>query len=140
MIAKHLFICAGIFLLLSMYSCTTYYLSTESLNKQLANIDTSAVSQVYDFRLGPVGVLSGKHFYNSIRKVEVTNKAGEKSVLKVTPNMAVKITDKKGRHKIVYFDTMFIRDSLLYGNKSHFVNLPIEPFRLGEIEKLELQK
>jgi len=120
--------------------CTTYYFTADSLNNQLAQIDTNAVHQVYDFRLGVIGVSRGKHFYNAIKEIHVTNKSGDKITLNVTPHMAVRITDKNGRHKIVYFDTMFIKDSLLYGNKSHFINIPIEPFHLKDIAKLELQE
>jgi hypothetical protein len=131
----------GIIFTTMMCSCTTYYLTTSSLNKQLAQIDTNSIHEVYDFRFGLLGVVAGgKHFYNTINEVVVTDQMGKVDTLPVTAHMAVKITDKHGEHKIVLFDSMFIRDSLLYGNKSHLINIPIKPFHLRDIAKLELQK
>jgi hypothetical protein len=124
-----------------LIGCTTYHLTTASLNDQLSRIDTSSVHEVYNFNYGIAGVLSGgKQFYNAITEVQVTDTEGNKIRLKVTPHTGVKITDKNGAHKIVCFDTMFIRDSLVYGNKSHLVNMPIKPFHLSNIAKLELQE
>jgi hypothetical protein len=131
----------GIILTTMMCSCTTYYFTPSSLNKQLSQIDTNSIHEVYDFRFGVLGVVAGgKHFYNMINEVVVTDKTGKADTLAVTAHMAVKITDKHGEHKIVLFDSMFIRDSLLYGNKSHIINIPIKPFHLRDIAKLELQK
>ena len=131
----------GIIFTTMMCSCTTYYLTTSSLNKQLAQIDTNSIHEVYDFRFGLLGVVAGgKHFYNAINEVVVTDKTGETDTLIVTAHTGVKITDKYGVHKIVLFDSMFIRDSLLYGNKSHLINIPIKPFHLRDIAKLELQE
>ena len=131
----------GIIFTTMMCSCTTYYLTTSSLNKQLAQIDTNSIHEVYDFRFGMLGVVvGGKHFYNTISEVVVTDKTGETDTLVVTAHTGVKITDKYGVHKIVLFDSMFIRDSLLYGNKSHLINIPFKPFHLRDIAKLELQE
>jgi hypothetical protein len=131
----------GILLTAIFCGCTTYYISTSGLNDQLAKIDTNSLHQVYDFRLGVIGVVAGgEHFYNAIKEVQVEDKNGNKITLNITPHTGVRITDKNGDHKIVYFDTMFVKDSLLYGNKSHFVNIPIEPFHLRDIAKLEIQE
>ena len=135
------YLLVGIIFTTMMCSCTTYYLTTSSLNKQLAQIDTNSIHEVYDFRFGMLGVVArGKHFYNTISEVVVTDKTGETDTLVVTAHTGVKITDKYGVHKIVLFDSMFIRDSLLYGNKSHLINIPIKPFHLRDIAKLELQE
>jgi hypothetical protein len=139
--AKFLNTVVGILLATIPCSCTTYYFTTASLNHQLAKIDTNAIHQVYDFRLGMASALSGgKHFYNAISEIQVTDKDGNEVTLYVTAHTGVKITDKSGEHKIVCFDTMFIRDSLLYGNKSHFLNIPIKPFHLRDVAKIEVQE
>jgi len=79
-------------------------------------------------------------FYNKLDRVIVQDKQGNDLTLPVTDHTGVRITSKSGEHKIVMFDTMFIKDTLLYGNKSHFINIPIKPFLLRDISKLEIQK
>lgn len=67
--SKILFYIAGSLFLLTMFSsCTTYYFTPSSLNKQLSQIDTNSIHEVYDFRFGVLGVVAGgKHFYNPIK-------------------------------------------------------------------------
>jgi len=50
----------GMFFLVFLPGCTTYYCTTASMNKQLAKIDTNSIHEVYDFRLGAIGVISGR--------------------------------------------------------------------------------
>lgn len=106
-------------LLLIVYatSCNTYYITTTSLKTQLERIDPEKISESYDFRLGLTGVLlkGQKNFYNGIDTVSVTDKNG------------------------VYFDSMFMKDSILFASKSHFLTLPIHRnFYL--LRKVEVQK
>ena len=58
---------------LSLTSCKTYYMSSNSLKEQLRNIDPNKISEAYDFRLGLVGVAlkGGKNFYNGIDKIKI---------------------------------------------------------------------
>ena len=53
--------------------------------------------------------------------------------------VSVGITKTNGKRQMFYFDTMFIKDSLVYGNKTHFAKLPIAPIPIKDIVKIELQ-
>jgi hypothetical protein len=116
-------------------------MTPDSLKSQLENIDPEKVNEAYDFRLGLTGVLlkGGKNFYNGIDSVAVTEKGGKETKLPVTTHMGVRMTDTAGRSVIVYFDSMFIRDSLVFASKSHFLTLPIHR-NIYSLSKVEVQK
>jgi len=105
--------------------CTTYYFTTSSLVNQLPKVDSS--------------VPTDKRFNNKITRANVTDKNGKEFIVYPNLHTAVRITSKTGERKIVMFSTMFVKDSLLYGNKSHIINAPIKPFKIADITKLELQ-
>jgi hypothetical protein len=122
---KKLSIILGAILTIAVSSCTTYYMSVKSLSQQLPKV-------------GP-DVPVNQRFYNKLERVIVQDKQGNNFTLPVTDHTGVRVTGRSGEHKIVLFNTMFIKDSLLYANKSHFINIPIKPFLLRDITKLEVQ-
>jgi hypothetical protein len=126
-------------ILLSAASCKTYYMTPASLKTQLENIKPEKVTDAYDFRLGLTGVLlkGGKNFYNGIDTIEVTDKKGKTIKLPVTTRVSARLTDKNDQSVIVYFDSMFKKDSLVFASKSHFLNLPIHR-NLYSLNKVEI--
>lgn len=111
-----------------------------SLTNQLEKINPEKVNDAYDFRLGITGVLlkKGKNFYNGIDTIQVTDKDGNAIKLPVTPRTNVRLTDQFGQSVIVYFDSMFKKDSLIFASKSHFLNLPIRR-SISTLNKVEIQ-
>jgi hypothetical protein len=116
-------------------------MSTISLKEQLQNIDPNKIRDAYDFRLGVAGVAlkGGKNFYNGIDKVKVTDRNGKEIERSVTPKTAIRMTDTKGKRIQLYFDSIFLRDSLVYGSKSHFITLPVTPMNIDSLIKIEVQ-
>jgi len=126
---------------LLLTSCSTYYLTSQSFKEQLQKIDPNKISDAYDFRLGLVGVAlkGGKNFYNGIETVKCTDKNGNNFTLTVKPQTAVRMTDDSGKRIQLYFDSLFLRDSLVYGSKSHFITLPVTPMNINKLIKIEIQ-
>lgn len=126
---------------LTLTSCTTYYMSSTSLKEQLHNINPNKINDAYDFRLGLLGVAlkGGKNFYNGIDKIQVTDKNGNTVERLVTTNTSIRLTDTKGKRVQLYFDSIFLRDSLVYGSKSHFITLPVIPMNIDSLVKIEVQ-
>ena len=56
-------------IILSMTSCNTYYMTSNSLKQQMQKVDPNKISDAYDFRLGLLGVAlkGGKNFYNGMK-------------------------------------------------------------------------
>ena len=128
-------------IILSISSCNTYYMSANSLKQQLQNIDPNKINDAYDFRLGLLGVAlkGGKNFYNGIEKIKVTDKSGKEFEKIVTSRTGIRLTDAKGKRVQLYFDSIFLRDSLVYGSKSHFITLSVQPMNIESLTKIEIQ-
>lgn len=124
-----------------MTSCSTYYLTTNSLEKQLKAIDPNKIEDNYDFRLGLFGVaLKGeKNFYNGIDYIRCTDKKGNEKTIAVTAHTGIRFTEKTGKRQTLYFNSLFLRDSLVYGSKSHFISLTVDPINLKNLTKIEIQ-
>jgi hypothetical protein len=137
---KKYFILMNLMMLL-LTSCSTYYMTSSSLKEQLQKIDPNKIEDSYDFRLGLVGVAlkGGENFYNGIESVKCTDKNGNEKNLKITTNTGIRLTDSTGRKQTLYFDSLFLRDSLIYGSKSHFITLPVDPMNIDKLEKIEIQ-
>ena len=128
-------------MMLLLTSCSTYYMTSSSLKEQLQEIDPNKIEDSYDFRLGLVGVAlkGGKNFYNGIESVKCTDKKGNDKKLEITTNTGIRLTDSTGKKQTLYFDSLFLRDSLIYGSKSHFITLPVDPMNINKLEKIEIQ-
>jgi hypothetical protein len=122
-------------------SCSTYYMTSSSLKTQLQNIDPNNINDAYDFRLGLVGVAlkGGKNFYNGIKTVNCKDQNGKDVIFTIKSQTGIRLTDNTGRKIQLYFDSLFLRDSLVYGSKSHFITLPVTPMNIDKLTKIEIQ-
>jgi hypothetical protein len=116
-------------------------MSPASLKEQLQQIDPEKIYDAYDPRAGGALILmkGQKNFYNGIDSVKVMDKSGKEVMRKVTGRTAVRLTHADGRRAQLYFDSLFIRDSLIYGSKSHLLTLPVRPFNVDSLAKIDLQ-
>ncbi|MDP4240644.1 MAG: hypothetical protein Q8904_14370 [Bacteroidota bacterium] len=132
---------ALIILVAIMTSCSTYYMTQSSFKEQLQNINPNKINDAYDFRLGLAGVAlkGGKNFYNGIETLKCKDKNGNDVIFTVKPQTGIRLTDSTGRRIQLYFDSVFLRDSLVYGSKSHFISLPVTPMNVNKLTKIEIQ-
>lgn len=116
-------------------------MTANSLKEQLQKIDPNKINDDYDFRLGIVGVAlkGGKNFYNGIDSLNCKDKNGKDVTLTITTHTGIRLTDNIGRRVQLYFDSVFLRDSLVYGSKSHFITLPVTPMNIDKLVKIEIQ-
>ncbi|HEY4785118.1 MAG TPA: hypothetical protein VIH57_03675 [Bacteroidales bacterium] len=126
---------------LIMTSCSTYYMTPSSFKEQLQNIDPNKINDAYDFRLGLIGVAlkGGKNFYNGIETIKCKDKKGNDVTFTIKPQTGIRLTDSTGRRVQLYFDSVFLRDSMVYGSKSHFITLPVTPMNVNKLTKIEIQ-
>jgi hypothetical protein len=117
-------------------------MTPDSFKDQLQNIDPNKITDAYDFRLGLIGVAlkGGKNFYNGITSVKATDSHGKEIVYAINTNTSVRLTNADGRRIVLYFDSLFLRDSLVYGSKSHFITLHVTPMNINTLTKIELQQ
>lgn len=140
---------------LMVTSCKTYYVTADSLKEQLLKVDPNKIREVRDMLKLPVPVpvpgtnavtqmnvpiVTGTHMYNGMTEVICNDNTGAKWKIDVNYLTQARVTEKSGRHKIVYFDTIFLLDTLVYASKSHMIHAAINPpFNIKEIAKVELQ-
>ena len=120
-----------------LFNCATYTMTTSSLQNQMKD----AVPQEGTFTFTTGGLfLFNKFMYNGIRTILVKDKDGNEKSINVTNRTGIRITTKDGSKRTFYFDTMFIKDNCVIGQKTHFFNWAIKPIPFEEIVKIELQK
>jgi hypothetical protein len=129
--------------------------TADSLKDQLSQVDPMKIREVRDMLKLPVPVpipgtnaitqtnvpiVTGTHMYNGMTEVMCNDNTGAKWKIDVNYLTQARVTEKSGRHKIVYFDTMFLLDTLVYASKSHMIHAAIKPpFQIKDITKIELQ-
>lgn len=117
-------------------SCATYHLSKESLLEQFANVHPQEKKTLLiAFPIFIPFKITG----NDIQEVKCFDKNEKEVILQVTRHTGIRITKKDKTYKTFMFDTLRIKDSLINGSKSNFLNLNIVPINLNDIEKIEIQ-
>lgn len=120
-------------------SCApTYLLTSESLQDQIKNATPFIGTFQYNPAINPLFYFK-KIEYNGVKKLIVTDKKGKTKSFYVNNRTGIRITTKDGKTVTFYFDTLFIVDDQVVGQKSHFLNLPIKPIAFSDIIKIEVQ-
>lgn len=127
-----------VILALTINSCATYHISTQSLLEQLA--DTQKEKKVNVLVVFPYFFFPGVVTGNSLTEIKVLDKYEKEYVLPVNRHTGVRVTKKDGSRKTFYFDTLIIQDSVITGKNDHFIGVDIKPIKLSNIQKIELQK
>lgn len=118
----------------------TFYLDRNELVSLLSSVKEADILKVYDFRLGVIpALLGGPQFYNGITQVECKDRNGQRYRVSVGKRAGIRIIRNSGKRQTFYLDTMFMRNNMVYGNKTHFANIPINPIPLEDITKIEIQ-
>jgi len=127
-------------LIILLTSCSTLTMTTEQTIQEYSRINEKTIYEYYDFRLGLVSALGrGNQFNNGLKYIYAYNKNNQRCKVLINEKTTLRLTKSNGSKVNIYFDTSFIKDSCLYGNKSHFVNLPSGPFKITELKKIEIQ-
>ncbi len=121
--------------LLNLFSFNTYTISPDSLKNQFQDIQIREVeiNNPFDYNR------SIKYYGNTIKKLEVIDKNGKKLRLENSPSLEMRITIKKGKRYVVYFDTITIENNILTGDRSRFLPNFKKEIPLENIIKIEIQ-
>jgi hypothetical protein len=77
---------------------------------------------------------------NDLRALKCLDKNGNEKILNVDYHTGIRITKKDKSRVTFYFDSLILKDSIINGKKSHFVGISIDPVKIKDIEKIEIQK
>ena len=117
-------------------SCTTYYLTSDSLKAQFSGIDSTKLIPVTV--RGPFGD-QYKYLANPIHIIDCVDKSGNPTQLTNSPSVEIRVTETNGKRTIFYFDRVFVTDSTLYGVQSRFVSSIQKSIELRNVRKIEIQ-
>lgn len=117
-------------------SCTMYYIPVDSFKRQFANLDTNNLRRVVT--RDPWGI---KSFYKTypIDSVFVVDKNGNNMVLKNSPALEIRFTDKQDKKTVFYFDRILVRNDTVIGGRSRVLPSLKKAIPLSEVKTIEIQ-
>jgi hypothetical protein len=120
-------------------SCTTYTIPPEDFKAQLyTSTDTIPLKDVTIST--PIAYASRISYKaNTIKQIEVTDKEGQKHTLENSPAIEMRVTLKNGKRKIMYFDTVYLKNDTLFAQKSRFFQSLQQRIPFADIVKIEVQ-
>lgn len=124
-------------LVVLMISCKTYTITPENLKKQIIESNSNYLEDVKVNN--PLSQFSNiKYQANSLKYLNVYDKNGSLSFLQNSPSVEMRVTQKNGKRKIFYLDTVTLENDTLKGSKSRFLGLN-DKIPFDQIIKIEVQ-
>jgi hypothetical protein len=123
--------------LLSLSSCTTYYISMDSFRQQFAGIDSTKYKEVAI--RGPIGEVH-RYRANPITNIKCADKNGNPAELQNSPSVEIRFTYGENNNRTTfYFDRIFVSDSSVAGVESRFIQSIRKTVPLKSVTKIEVQ-
>ncbi len=120
---------------LLLASCKTYYIPLASFNEQMKDIDSVELKTVNT--KGPMGDVVSYDTY-PIEFIKCIDKKNNPVELKNSPSIEIRFTEKDKKRTIFYFDQIYIKDSMVIGDRSRFIYyakaIPIENIKQIEVQ------
>ncbi len=123
-----------IFMLTALFGCKTYTIPVDSFKKQFAGIDASSFKKVYID-----GAIFGSYMANPIQEIKCIDKNGNPFELTNSPAIEIRFTHgAKNKKTTFYFDTVFLTDSVIVGERSRLVPSLTKEIPVNSITKIEV--
>ncbi len=131
-----------IILLYGIVSCSTYTIPVQSFKQQFKNIDTS------NFRLVEINVPLGTSYaYSEFKSLYPANPIdtikcfddNKQINLANGPSIEIRFTDNNDESEIFYFDTVYLKDSLIIGAYSRYFPTLRDTLNFNKVKLIEVQ-
>ena len=131
-----------IILLYGIVSCSTYTIPVQSFKQQFENIDTS------NFRMVEINVpLAIGYTYTESKSVYPANPIdtiicfddNKQINLANGPSIEIRFTDNNDESEIFYFDTIYLKDSLIIGAYSRYLPTLRDTININKVKLIEVQ-
>lgn len=120
---------------ITISSCSTYQIPLDSFEEQFKDRDPARLN-ITSTR-SPFGTIA-TYQTNIIDSISCTDKHNNVRTLKKIPSLELRITEKNNKKTIFYADQVFVRDSIVCGEKSRIINMN-KCIPLHNIKKVEIQ-
>jgi len=124
-----------LFLTSILTSCTTYYIPIDSFKEQFS--DTRKYNMQKSKIRNPYGYIFTEET-NSIDSIRCIDKNGNPKILTKKASLEIRFTENNNKKSIFYFDTIYLQDTLIYGQQSRFINAP-KTISINDVKKIEIQ-
>jgi hypothetical protein len=125
-------------LLLTIISCKTYTIPTDSFKNQFTKTENIQEKEVEINNPLLYGNL--KYSANNIKTLNVIDKNGNKITIPNSPSLEMRITHKNGKKYLFYFDTIILENDTLKGSRSRFIPNLTRKIPFDSIAKIEVQE
>lgn len=122
-----------ILLLAVTISCKTYTVAPQSFREQLLKSEVSKDVVVTNPFGGTITYKA-----NTLTTINVVAKDGSEVELANSPSLEMRVTLASGKRRIMYFDTVFLRNDTLYAEGSRFLGAKRQ-YPFDSIVKIEIQ-
>jgi hypothetical protein len=123
--------------LILVNSCTSYYISKDSLIQQFAGIDSTRFKEV---------IVQTPYYYrytyeaNPIVNIQCTDKNGNPKEIINSPSIETRFTHGvKNKRTVYYFDRIYVDSAAVYGVESRIAPFIRSSIPLDSITKIEIQ-
>ena len=124
-----------LFTIFLIASCKSYYIPIDSFNEQMKDINSVELKTVNT--KGPMGDIVSYKTY-PIEYIKCVDKSENPVLLKNSPSIEIRFTEKNNKHTTFYFDQIYIKDSTVIGDGSRFTyhgkEIPLKNIKLIEVQ------
>jgi hypothetical protein len=93
---------------LLLNSCTTYYMSTDSLKQQFAGVDSTKLKKV-ELEGGGILMASGNSYLaNPIKTINCTDKKGNPATLENGPSIEIRFTYGQNNKRTIFYFAKYL--------------------------------
>lgn len=126
-----------VFFAVGLYSCTTYTVAPNSFREQFLAAGSTMEEVQVNNPIFPATNITYRA--NTIKKIKVVDKNGNVEYIENSPSIEMRVTQKNGKKRVVYFDTVELRNNTLYGSGSRLIGGPVRKIPFDSIAKIEIQ-
>ena len=120
-----------------VFSCSTYTIPVESFKEQLVGVDSNSLTKK---SVGIVSPLFVKKYYtNNLKSIIVWDKKYKQIKLQNQPSIEMRVTTINNKRYYMYFDSVYLENDTLYGNKARLIGLKYTEIPFNKIIKIEIQ-
>ena len=127
----------GIGVLVLIFSCKTYTISTDSFREQMIEAKSRNLSKVHINN--PLLYGNMKYSSNNIDRIIVKDKNGNNTYLNNSPSIEIRVTHVNGKKYHFYFDTVILENDTLKGGRSRFAQNLTQAISMDSIVEIEVQ-
>jgi hypothetical protein len=129
-----------ILLLISCFlvlSCSTYTILVENFKEQLVGVDSKSLTKKSVSIVSPLFVK--KYYTNNLKSITVWDKKYKQIKLQNQPSIEMRVTTIDNKRYYMYFDSVYLENDTLYGNKARLIGLKYTEIPFDKIIKIEIQ-